>query len=151
MAQLSSLAVTLAVRIASPDAFAQIQLDTAHQEKQRDYFLLIVVIPYFVCFLLSFLCALYVVKALLAQTRRDKQVKKSKVKISRKYFFGRPEKQIVNVTNMVRLIQEVQLRIHILRPSKSFKGQKTFVYYVFELFDVTFVISVNANQIVVCL
>ena len=81
MAQLSSLAVTLAVRIASPDAFAQIQLDTAHQEKQRDYFLLIVVIPYFVCFLLSFLCALYVVKALLAQTRRDKQVKKSKVKI----------------------------------------------------------------------
>lgn len=80
MAQLSSLAVTLAVRIASPDAFAQIQLDTAHQEKQRDYFLLIVVIPYFVCFLLSFLCALYVVKALLAQTRRDKQVK-SKVKI----------------------------------------------------------------------
>ena len=75
VAQLSSLAVTLAVRIASPDAFAQIQLDTAHQEKQRDYFLLIVVIPYFVCFLLSFLCALYVVKALLAQTRRDKQVK----------------------------------------------------------------------------
>ena len=76
---------------------------------------------------------------------------KLKVKISRKYFFGRPEKQIVNVTNMVRLIQEVQLRIHILRPSKSFKGQKTFFYFVFELFDVTFVISVNANQIVVCL
>ena len=77
VAQLSSLAVTLAVRIASPDAFACCPIYTADQETQRDYFLLIVVIPYFVCFLLSFLCALYVVKALLAQTRRDKKVSKA--------------------------------------------------------------------------
>ena len=74
VAQLSSLAVTLAVRIVSSEAFACDPLYTAHQETQRDYFLLIVVIPYFVCFVLSFLCALYVVKALLAQTKREQKV-----------------------------------------------------------------------------
>ena len=77
MAQLSSLAVTLAVRIVSSEAFACDPLYTAHQETQRDYFLLIVVIPYFVCFVLSFLCALYVVKALLAQTKREQKVRHS--------------------------------------------------------------------------
>lgn len=63
-----SIAVTLAVRIASPSYFSS----ASHE--QRPLVLFIVVVPYFVCFVLSFLCALYVVKALLHQIRRDKKV-----------------------------------------------------------------------------
>lgn len=57
--QIGCLAITLAVRIISPNYLL---------------FLFIIVIPYFVCFLLSFLCALYVVKAMLTQKRREKRV-----------------------------------------------------------------------------
>lgn len=74
LTQLGSLAVTLAVRISSPNYFACEPLETGQHAVQQPLFLFIVVIPYFICFILSFLCALYVVKALLVQIRRDKKI-----------------------------------------------------------------------------
>lgn len=74
LTQLGSLAVTLTVRISSPNYFACEPLETGQHAVQQPLFLFIVVIPYFICFILSFLCALYVVKALLVQIRRDKKI-----------------------------------------------------------------------------
>ena len=76
MTQLGSLAITLAVRIASPVSFAcdLTVIEKAQEDIQSWLFLFIVVIPYFICFILSLLCALYVVKALLSQIRREKKV-----------------------------------------------------------------------------
>jgi len=42
----------------------------AWQVINRKLFVFIVVVPYFVCYLLSLVCSLYVVKVLLKQTRR---------------------------------------------------------------------------------
>lgn len=75
--QLGSLSVTLAVRIGSADSFACAPLHSGHHLVQRALFLFIVVIPYFICFLLSLVCALYVVKALLNQVRKDNKVSES--------------------------------------------------------------------------
>lgn len=71
LTQLVSLSVTLGVRITSPESFACTPLHSGHHVVQRALFLFIVVIPYFICFALSLVCALYVVKALLNQVRRD--------------------------------------------------------------------------------
>ena len=89
---------SVAVRIASPNAFACTPLhsgqcyqkDKCGEKSQRAYFLYILVIPYFLCFILSFVCALYVVKALLNQVRKDNKVctKKSALKIMLQIYFA---------------------------------------------------------------
>ena len=50
--------------------------DKAGDEKKIGiYFFVIVVIPYFICFFLSLVCALYVVRAMLNQVRKESKVR----------------------------------------------------------------------------
>ena len=68
--QIGSLVVTLGVQLAS-----DCQSASGCQDRCRDLILFLHVIPYFVWFFLSLLCASYVVKALLNQIKRDQRVR----------------------------------------------------------------------------
>ena len=49
--------------------------DKGDEKKIGIYFFVIVVIPYFICFFLSLVCALYVVRAMLNQVRKESKVR----------------------------------------------------------------------------
>ena len=51
--------------------------DKGDEKKIGIYFFVIVVIPYFICFFLSLVCALYVVRAMLNQVRKESKVRSS--------------------------------------------------------------------------
>jgi hypothetical protein len=53
-----------------------------HQVINRCLFIFLVVAPYFICLCLSIVCSLYVVKALLRQTRRINRIHSTTIQLS---------------------------------------------------------------------